>query len=158
VVLLGPMDIPSTKALALVTADLLKKLGVNLDFQAMDWATVVQRRTKTESVDKGGWSIFQTSWAGLDQFNPAGHVFLRGNGRDAAPGWPIAPRIEALRDQWLQAPDLATQKQVAERMQEQAFVDVPYIPLGQVIASTAARADLSGMLEGQPLFWNIRRG
>jgi peptide/nickel transport system substrate-binding protein len=47
---------------------------------------------------------------------------------------------------------------VAERMQEQAFVDVPYIPLGQVIASTAARADLSGMLEGQPLFWNIRRG
>jgi peptide/nickel transport system substrate-binding protein len=158
VVLLGPMDIPSTKALALVTADLLKKLGVNLDFQAMDWATVVQRRTKTESVDKGGWSIFQTSWAGLDQFNPAGHVFLRGNGRDAAPGWPIAPRIEALRDQWLQAPDLATQKLVAERMQEQAFVDVPYIPLGQVIASTAARADLSGMLEGQPLFWNIRRG
>ena len=54
IAVLGPMDIPSTKAIAEVTADLLKRLGVNLDFQAMDWATVVQRRVKQEPVDQGG--------------------------------------------------------------------------------------------------------
>ncbi len=157
VVLLGPMDIPSTKAMAEVTADLLKKIGINLDFQAMDWATLVQRRAKSDPVEAGGWSIFQTSWAGLDQFNPAGHVFLRTNGKAAAPGWPSSERLEALRDDWFRAPDLAAQQRIAEQMQLQAFEDVPYIPLGQTISRTAYRADLTGVLEGMPLFWNVRR-
>lgn len=157
VVLLGPMDIPSTKAMAEVTADVLKKIGINLDFQAMDWATVVQRRAKTDPVEAGGWSIFQTSWAGLDQFNPAGHVFLRSNGKAAAPGWPTSEKIEALRDDWFKASTLAAQQKIAEQMQLQAFDDVPYIPLGQTISRTAYRADLTGVLEGLPLFWNVRR-
>ncbi|HEY0419845.1 MAG TPA: ABC transporter substrate-binding protein, partial [Acetobacteraceae bacterium] len=158
VVLLGPMDIPSTKALAEVTADLLRQLGMNLDFQAMDWATLVQRRVKTEPADQGGWSIYQTSWAGLDHFNPAGHAFLRANGKAAAPGWPTSEALESLRDKWLKAPDLAAQKKLAQQIQLQAFEDVPYIPLGQSMTPTAFRADLTNMLDGLPLFWNLRRG
>jgi peptide/nickel transport system substrate-binding protein len=157
VVLLSPQDIPSTKALADVTADVLKRLDINLDAQAMDWATLVQRRVRTDPVDKGGWSIFQTSWSGLDMFNPAGHVFLRGNGRAASPGWPTSPRIEELRDAWFLAPDLASQKKICEQIQLQAFQDVPYIPLGQTITPTAYRSDLTGVLDGLPLFWNVRR-
>jgi peptide/nickel transport system substrate-binding protein len=158
VVLLSPQDIPSTKALAEVTADMLKHVGINVDAQAMDWATLVQRRASMAPVDQGGWSIFQTSWSGLDMFNPAGHVFLRGNGRAAAPGWPTSPRIEALRDQWFAAPDEAAQKALCEQIQLQAFQDVPYIPLGQTITPTAYRAELTGMLDGLPLFWNVKRG
>ena len=157
VVLLAPQDIPSTKALAEVTADVLKRVGINLDVQAMDWATLVQRRVKTEPVAQGGWSIYQTSWAGVDQLNPAGHVFLRGNGRAAAPGWPTSPRLEELRDAWFQAPDLPAQQAIAAEMQRQAFIDVPYIPLGQTISPTAYRANLSGVLDGLPLFWNVKR-
>jgi peptide/nickel transport system substrate-binding protein len=157
VVLLSPQDIPSTKALAEVTADVLKRLDINVDAQAMDWATLVQRRAKSDPVDKGGWSIFQTSWAGLDMFNPAGHVFLRGNGRAASPGWPTAPRIENLRDAWFAASDLDAQKKLCEQIQLQAFEDVPYIPLGQTIAPTAYRSDLTGVLDGLPLFWNVKR-
>ncbi|MBU6497973.1 MAG: ABC transporter substrate-binding protein [Rhodospirillales bacterium] len=157
VVLLAPMNIASTKALAEVTGDLFKKIGLNLDFQAMDWASVVQRRVSQAPVDKGGWSVFQTSWSGLDQFNPAAHVFLRGNGKDAAPGWPTSPKLESLRNDWFRAADLASQKKICEQMQLQAFHDVPYIPLGQTIAPTAFRGDLADMLDGLPLFWNIRR-
>jgi len=157
VVLLGPGDVPYAKILADVTADLYKRLGLNLDYQVMDWGTLVQRRAKMDPPDKGGWSVFQTNWGGADQANPAGHVFLRGNGRDAAPGWPSSPRIEELRDQWLRATDLAVQKQIAGQLQLQAFQDVPYIPLGQMITPTAYRANLTGMLEGVPVFWNIRR-
>jgi peptide/nickel transport system substrate-binding protein len=40
----------------------------------------------------------------------------------------------------------------------QAFQDVPYIPLGQMITPTAHRADLTGMVEGIVAFWNLRRG
>ena len=157
VALLDPTDIPSTKALAEVTADMLVKIGINLDLQALDWATLVQRRTKMDPVEAGGWSIFQTSWGGVDQFNPAVHVFLRGNGRDGLFGWPVSPRIEALRAAWFKAPDLAGQQEICRQLQLQAFQDVPYIPLGQVLGPTAYRAELKGVLTGLPLFWNISR-
>ncbi len=157
VLLMAPQDIASVKVLADVTADVLHKIGLNLEVATMDWASSISRRFKTGTPDEGGWSIFQTSWAGTDHINPAGHVFLRGNGKDAAPGWPNSPRIEALRNQWLQAPTLAEQKRLAEQLQLQAFQDVPYIPLGQTITTTAYRSNLSGMLDGLPLFWNIQR-
>jgi peptide/nickel transport system substrate-binding protein len=158
VVLLGPADVPYAKILADVTADLYKRVGLNLDYQQMDWGTLVQRRAKTDALDKDGWSVFQTNWTGPDQANPAVHVFLRGNGKDAAPGWPSSPRIEELRNQWLSTTDLARQREIARQIQMQAFQDVPYIPLGQMISPTAYRANLTGMLQGAvPVFWNIRR-
>jgi peptide/nickel transport system substrate-binding protein len=158
VVLLAPQDIPSTKAIAEVSFDLFKRIGLNVEAQAMDWATLVQRRTKQEPVDQGGWSVFHTSWGGVDQFNPAVHAFLRGNGKQGIMGWPISPTIEALRAEWLVAPDLEAQKKVCDTLQLQAFKDVPYIPLGQVLAPSAHRADLQGVLTGLPAFWNVRRG
>jgi peptide/nickel transport system substrate-binding protein len=124
----------------------------------MDWATLVQRRVKTEPVDQGGWSIFHTSWSGMDMINPAGHVFLRGNGKAAASGWPDSPKIEALRNEWFAAPGLAAQRDIAARLQLQAFQDVPYIPLGQYFAPTVYQSNLTGILNGNPVFWNVRRG
>ena len=158
VALLLPTDIESVRALAEVTADLFRKLGLNVDAQTMDWPTAIQRRANRGPVEQGGWSVFQTSWSGTDQLNPAVHVFLRGNGTDAAPGWPSSARIEALRGEWFRAGDLSAQKAVARAMQEQAFRDLPYIPLGQQFQQTAYRAEISGILTGLPVFWNVRRG
>ncbi len=157
VVLLAPQDIDSVKALAAVTNDMLKKIGINVDAQAMDWATLVQRRASKAPLDKGGWSIFQTSWAGIDHANPVGNVFLRGNGDKAQVGWPTAPKLESLRDQWIKAPNEAEQKRLAREIQLQAFQDVPYIPLGRALSKIAYRSDISGMLKGLPLFWNVKR-
>jgi peptide/nickel transport system substrate-binding protein len=157
VVLLAPTDIASAKALADISADWMHKAGLNLQYEAMDWATLVQRRAKKEPVEQGGWNIFHTSWSGMDQLNPAGHIFLRGNGSAAAPGWPNSPRIEELRTQWFQAPDEAAQKRLAEQMQLQVFQDVPYVPLGQYLMPTSYQKNLTGMLPGNPVFWNIRR-
>jgi peptide/nickel transport system substrate-binding protein len=158
VLLMAPQDIASVKTLAAVTADVLGRLGLNLEVASMDWASSLSRRFKSGPPSEGGWSIFQTSWAGTDHINPAGHVFLRGNGRDAAPGWPTSPKIEELRSAWLRADGLEAQKKIAVQLQLQAFQDVPYIPLGQTITTTGHRSDLSGMLDGLPIFWNIKRG
>lgn len=158
-VLLAPTDFPLLKAMADVCADVLQKVGLNVDYQAMDWGTVVQRRTRKDPTDKGGWSVFNTFWAGLDQFNPVGLAFMRGVGEaaGATPGWPSSPRIEELRQQWLDAPDVATQKSLARELQLQALVDVPYVPLGQVLGETAYRSNLTGVLNGFALFWNVRK-
>jgi peptide/nickel transport system substrate-binding protein len=157
IVVLMPSDIPWSKAAAEITGEWLRKIGANTELQAMDWATLVQRRAKMDAIEQGGWSIFHTGWSGLDMINPAGHVFLRGNGKAATVGWPTSPRIEELRDSWFRAPDIGAQKALAEQLQLQAFEDVPYIPLGQYFIPTAYQANLTGMLQGSPVFWNIRR-
>ena len=46
---------------------------------------------------------------------------------------------------------------LAEQLQAQAFRDVPYVPLGQQFQQTAYRAELSGILPGMPVFWNVAR-
>ena len=155
--LLAPTDFPILKAFADVGADMLHRCGLNVDYQAMDWGTVVQRRAKKDPPEKGGWNVFSTSWPGLDQFDPAVNVVLRCNGAEGWPGWPNSPRIEALRAQWLDTADLAGQKRICAEIQTQAFEDVPYIPLGQFFQPMAYRTNLTGILNGFPIFWNVRR-
>jgi peptide/nickel transport system substrate-binding protein len=103
VVLMGASDQPALTALSEVGRDLLVKIGMNVDFQVMDWGSVVQRRASREPVDKGGWSMFHTTWFGIDSVNPLGYQVLRSNGRmpgSAGParrrprscGWPGSTR------------------------------------------------------------------
>ena len=101
VVFLGAADVPRITAICEVGADVLGKIGLNVDYVATDWGTVVQRITRRQPPAEGGWSIFGSMWGGLDWDNPAGNAALRGNGKDAWFGWPTAPKLEAIRDQWL---------------------------------------------------------
>ena len=55
------------------------------------------------------------------------------------------------------ASDLALQKKIAAEIQIQAFQDVPYYPLGLYYRQSAYRANLSGVLHGIPVFWNVQR-
>jgi peptide/nickel transport system substrate-binding protein len=159
IVLLATTDIASLQALSQVTGDLLRRLGLNVDYQAMDWGSVVQRRASREPLDQGGWSIFCTNWAGLDHINPAGHHALRGNGKEGWFGWAESARLEDLRQAWLDAPDFETQQRIAGAMQQQMFDDVPYIPLGQFFQPLGHRRSIAGAMQpfGIPVFWNVRR-
>ena len=157
VVLLSVSDLPVLTAECAVGADMFRKMGMNLDEQVMDWGSVVSRRAKKEPVGQGGWNVFFTGWSGTDMFNPAGHLSLRGNGAGGWFGWPTAPKIEALRDAWFDAPDLATQQKICAQLQLQVLEDVPYVPLGQYFVMEAFRKNLTGVLTGFPMFWNLKR-
>jgi len=98
-VLLIPSDFPVLKALGDVGADLLRRIGMNVDAQYADWGSVLQRLAKTDPVEQGGWSLFHTYWSGLDEFDPAVHTYIRGNGRAASRGWPTSDRLESLRNE-----------------------------------------------------------
>lgn len=157
VTLIAASDFPSLNALAQVTNDMLRRAGMNVDYVATDWGTVVQRRASREAPERGGWSMFCTFWAGVDMFNPGVHQSLRGHGQAAWFGWPTIPRIEELRSAWFDAPDLAAQQAIARQIQEVAFQEVPYLPLGQYFQATAYRRGISGVLKGLPLFWNVQK-
>jgi peptide/nickel transport system substrate-binding protein len=60
VIVLDAVDQPLIHAEALVTADLLKNLGINVEIAASDWGTLVTRRASKKPIDEGGWNIFCT--------------------------------------------------------------------------------------------------
>ncbi len=157
VVLMAATDFPVLKAMADVAADMMQRAGMNVDYVATDWGSVVTRRAKKEPVEQGGWSAFCTAWAGTDHLDPSGHLSLRANGEQAWIGWPTDLRIEQLRDQWFDTPDVPAQAALCAEIQREAFQSVPYIPMGQYLQPTAYRTDLQGVLNGFALFWNVKR-
>jgi peptide/nickel transport system substrate-binding protein len=159
VLLIAPSDQPAIMQLAQVTRELFMKLGLTVDYQVMDWGSVVTRRANQNPPDQGGWNAFNTLWGGLTVSNPGSSYPLRGSGKKAWFGWPTDERLETLREAWFDAPDLAAQKVIAAQIQVRAFDTVPYIPLGQIYQPTAYRSDIKDVVPAAiPLFWGVRRG
>jgi peptide/nickel transport system substrate-binding protein len=157
IVYLAVNDVPRINAIAEVGADMLRKIGMNVDEVAADWGTVVQRSVSQQPLEKGGWSMFASFTGGYDMSDPGSANLLRGNGLGAYNGWPTSEALETLRNQWVVAESEADRKALAEKIQLQAFQDVPFLPLGSYYQPTAYKADLTGMLKGLILFTNVRR-
>jgi peptide/nickel transport system substrate-binding protein len=158
IVLMAATDQPIVYTQGLVTEELMKKLGLNVELQSMDWGTLINRRASKEPLDKGGWNVFFTWIVAPDTANPAINFALRGSGEKAWFGWPTDAKIEQLRAEWLKAPDLAAQKKLAAEVQEEGFKSVPYIPTGQFIIPTAYRKNLDGVLVAPIVFlWNVEK-
>jgi peptide/nickel transport system substrate-binding protein len=157
VVLMAASDNPILNALGEVGRDLLIKIGMNVDYVLADWGTVVQRRASKAPPTQGGWSMFHTTWNGVDMLNPMVQQVLRANGEKAFFGWPDIPRIEELRAAWLDAPTQVAQKAIAEQIQVAALEEVPYLPTGQYFNNSAWRSNLQDLVRGTFLFWNVKR-
>ncbi|MCC6718167.1 MAG: ABC transporter substrate-binding protein [Acetobacteraceae bacterium] len=158
IVVLSATSIPSIWAEAQVANDVLKRMGLNIDVVAVEWGTVVQRRASTETIDKGGWNIFYTYLGGAGNLSPASMSAARGNGRRAWFGWPDMPKMEALRDKWFEAPDMAAQKALVRQMQALAWDEVPYVNLGSYVGVTGYFNYLKGIRDGFPQMYGVRRG
>jgi peptide/nickel transport system substrate-binding protein len=159
VALLSPSDRPVYSAVSNVTRELFQAIGLTVDFQAMDWGSLIQRRASQSPADKGGWSAFNTALDGVTVSNPGGNFALRGSGKQAWYGWPTDERLETLRAAWFDAADPRSQKAIAEQVQLRALEVLPYIPLGQIFQPTAFRSDIKDIVKAMyPLFWGVRRG
>jgi len=158
VVLMAPTDYPDLQAMSEVTRDLFQKLGIKVDYQAMDWGTLVQRRTNKGTPAEAGWSIFCNYLVGESTANPAVHLPIIGTGANGWIGWPTSPRIEALRSAWFEATDLNQQKRIAVDIQRVALEELPYIPVGGWYHPMAFRTEVSGIVRGSfPVFWNMEK-
>jgi peptide/nickel transport system substrate-binding protein len=159
VVLMHPTDTANLNAISLVSSQLLREVGFNLEVQAMDWSTLTSRRAMKEPLGKGGWSIFSTTWIGPDVMNPAVNIGTSGGCTEKAWfGWPCDEKIEELRGAFARATDPAEQKKIATEVQARANEVVTYIPLGQFFAYRAYRKSINGMIDSPvPFFWNIEK-
>ena len=156
-VVLNPTDQVNNSNMTLVAEDMFRKVGLNVEDAASDWGTMLARRAKKEPLAQGGWSAVIVLFGGEDLNNPGGHPLLRANGDGAWFGWPSAPEIETLRDEWFDAPDLDAQKRIGRRIQERFFAEVPYWPVGQYFVDSAYRRGLTDIRRGMALPINVRR-
>lgn len=157
IVIISATDQPIVHTQSLITAELLRKLGLNVELQAGDWGTLLTRRTSKEPVDKGGWSIFHTWWVGPDVLSPAAGPLVA-LGDKAWAGWPTDATLEARRQEWFAAGTPAQSKKAAEAVQREAFRFVPFITTAQFILPTAYRTNLSGIISAPVTFlWNVEK-
>src|SRR5665213_2429704 len=158
IVIMAPGDVVTLKAQPVVAAQLLREAGFKVDLQATDWGTVISRRTSQKPVKEGGWNMFFTNWAGADLVNPIVNFAIGGQGTKGGWfGWAEDPKIEQLKNDFAHASSLDEQKKIASSIQQEAYDQVIYIPLGQFVQPSAWRKSLTGVLDGPatPIFWNI---
>jgi peptide/nickel transport system substrate-binding protein len=151
-------DVPRLKAWGEVTADLLKRLGMKVDFVATDWGTVMARRFQKSPPGQGGWHILLSSQAGASNINPGTSTLLRANGENGPTGWPNSPQVEAEIATWFDAKTLDEEKTVARRLNKAAFDHVVYAPLGFFLQYQAWRNNVTGIVQGPlPFFWGVSK-
>jgi peptide/nickel transport system substrate-binding protein len=157
VVIINPTDFPLIGPHGHVTADRLRRIGMNVELAETDWGTVVQRRVRTQPVDQGGWSIFHTYGSALAYLNPAVSSLVKGPGASGWFGWYASPRAQELVEAWLDAPDSERQLSIANELNRLAQDDVATIPLGQFTMRTAWRRSITGHQKGSmPYPWGVR--
>jgi peptide/nickel transport system substrate-binding protein len=156
IVVLVPSDPPVQAAAAMVTVQDLRKIGMNVDAQAMDWSTLLGRRAKRDSPAHGGWSIFSTYSVGFDVMSPVVNSYMGGTGDAGPAGWPNDPQMESLRMAWAKEGNLAKRKAITDQIQRRAYEMVPYVNFGQFYQPMAYRANLKGLINiGIPVMWNV---
>jgi len=158
VVIMAPTDALPYKTQPIVAAQLLREAGFKVDLQAMDWQTLVARRTSKKPPQEGGWNMFFSNFNIADVVDPAVNELISGRGTKGAWwGWPEDAKVEAMRDAFVRSSSPEEQKRIATDIQREVYDQVLYIPLGQWRRVAAWRKSLSGVLEGPatPAFWNV---
>ncbi|ONG48475.1 ABC transporter substrate-binding protein [Pseudoroseomonas deserti] len=155
IVFLAAQDQANIAPVALVAGDMLKRIGFNVDYQSLDWGTVVQRRASKSPPAQGGWNVFFTYLGSLSNVLPAANIAL-GVGPSSWPGWWTSTRRDGLMQRWFDAPDLATGQAVCRELQAMFFEDPSYAPLGMYEQPTCWNRRITGIPEGNPVFWGVR--
>jgi peptide/nickel transport system substrate-binding protein len=151
-----PGDYPNVKAASEVLVDLLKRIGINLDVVTTDWATMTTRVIKQVPPEEGGFHLHMLNVPGLSVASPLVNSRVRGVGATES-GWYKSEHYEAMRREWMLSADAAARTRLAGEIQREFVRGVPLAPCGITYQPAAWRADLEGVLEGVPKFWNVRR-
>jgi peptide/nickel transport system substrate-binding protein len=160
ITLMRPTDLASIAKIPLVAKQQLEAAGFKVDFQQMDWASLLARRAKKDPPSGGGWNVFLTAWTAGDLENPLGQAMLNARGANGWFGWQDEPRIEQLKDKFARAQSTAEKKQIAEQIQLLAMETATHAPLGQYQSPSVVRKNVSALVPvnaGVPVLWGVKK-
>ena len=155
VVIMQPTDIPLLSAFSLVSAEKLRKIGMTVEVQAMDWSTLTSRRALRDPVADGGWNMFHTWWIGADVIDPMAIAFS-GNPDKGWFGWPTDAELETARTAFAVAGSLEEKQALAKKVQERLWAIGASGELGQFFVPVAYRDNVKGLIKSPvQFFWNM---
>ena len=159
ILIMKPTDLASIQKLPDVAAQLMRQAGFKVDLQAMDWQTLVARRSKKDPVDKGGWHMFLTAWQAHDIWNPIANAAFDTRGEKSGWfGWASDDKMIELRAAFMRETDDAKKKKMAEVLQTRAFEIGTHVPLGEFRVPMAASKKVSGFfVSNGNLYWNLKK-
>jgi peptide/nickel transport system substrate-binding protein len=142
----------------LVLADAMRKAGVNVDLQTIDWAALTARRTM-RGPGPNGWHIFLTTGGQIGGENPAFSMQAPATCEKAFPGWACDAEYEQLRMAWLKESDPSKARALAVEIQRRAMQVGVAIPYGQYLLPAAWRDTLEGVVQvpEHVVFWGMRK-
>jgi peptide/nickel transport system substrate-binding protein len=160
IVLINATDIPSVNAVTLVTAERLKKIGVNVDVVSMDAGSFIARWNDKKAPDQGGWHLFHAFGSGSTWHHPLTNLGANMTcGATNWAGWPCDEEAARLRDRFVRSPDRPAQVAAAAALQERMWqAGAPYIMNGQYDQPYVWRRNVAGVLPtGLLVFWNVTK-
>jgi len=146
---------PLLSAFSLVTAEKLRKIGMEVDVQAMDWSTLTSRRAKRDPVADGGWNMFHTWWIGADVIDPMAIAFS-GNPDKGWFGWPTDEALEEARAAFAVAGSAKEKVELGKKVQERLWAIGASGQVGQFFVPVAYRNNVEGLIKSPvQFFWNM---
>jgi peptide/nickel transport system substrate-binding protein len=158
IVVMQPTDRAQYNAATMVLVQSLRRAGVNVDVQAMDWSTLLSRRASRNPPEQGGYHLFITTHGGPDTAAPVSNIWFNSRCERANPGWACDMELDAMVADWARESDPAARRPILERIHRRAWESLPYIPYGQYSQPIAVRANVQGIVAaGMPVYWNIEK-
>lgn len=134
---------------AIVAKQQLEAVGITVDLQVMDWATVLERRAKPEE-----WDMFGTGHGFVPDPSQISYV----GQMNQYPGWWSSESSLALAADLLAESDFDTRKKTFEEIQTAHYTEIPAIKIGDS-SNVSFRSALVGGWDGQfergIKFWNL---
>ncbi|HLS07315.1 MAG TPA: ABC transporter substrate-binding protein [Bacillota bacterium] len=134
---------------AVVVHSQLEDLGLNVNLDLSDWATVLEKRE-----DENAYDIFITGFP--TEPIPSSYVFL--DSRSQWPGWTESEELDQYLDA-IQASESQEEAQENFSLLQETFYDyMPIIKFGNktTVTSTRTNIDQMGFLHGV-IFWNVEK-
>jgi peptide/nickel transport system substrate-binding protein len=134
---------------AIVAKQQLESIGIKIDFQVTDWATVLKNRA-----DPNAWEIFGTGHGFVPDPSQISYV----GQMNQYPGWWSSESSLKLSDDLLAESDFNTRKGIFEKIQSAAYTEIPAIKIGDS-SNCSFRSDKVGgwdpQFERGVKFWNL---
>ncbi len=157
IVIMDPTDLNVLHSATSVVVPMLRKAGLTVEVQSMDWSTLLTRRTDKRPSAQGGWNLFITAGSGADLISPLAHFHINPLCEKGGPGWYCDVTMQELQDRWSRTTDPARAKALLVDIQKEAYAAGAYVPLGEYQQPIAYRG-ISGVVPAPvPVLWNIRK-
>jgi peptide/nickel transport system substrate-binding protein len=124
---------------SIVAKQQLESVGLKVDLQVIDWATLLERRAKPEE-----WDMFSTSHGFVPDPSQISYV----GQMNQYPGWWSSESSLALASKLLSESDFDTRKGIWDQIQAAAYTEIPAIKIGDS-SKCSFRSDKVGGWDSQ---------